>query len=90
MQVQRVIFFSVRLHIQIQIMRPMLKAIAAYALILSPVIASLTNDVAVAKRPNNNLTVDLDYAVYQGYKNVTTGLNIWKGYIRSSIQRHIC
>lgn len=25
------------------------------------------------------LLVDLTYAIYQGYQNATSGLNIWKG-----------
>ena len=29
--------------------------------------------------PGSGLTVDLGYGVYQGYKNSTSGLNIWKG-----------
>jgi hypothetical protein len=28
---------------------------------------------------NSSLEVDLGYAVYRGYSNSSTGLNIWKG-----------
>lgn len=67
-------------------MGPKFKAIAAYALIFSPAIASIIpNNAREAKcrvkcADNVNVTVDLDYAVYQGYTNTTSGLNIWKGY----------
>jgi hypothetical protein len=30
----------------------------------------------------SGLQIDLGYDVYQGYNNQTTGLNIWKGYVR--------
>lgn len=35
----------------------------------------------------DGLTVDLDYAVYQGVKNEDTGLNQWKGYVVSMASR---
>ena len=35
-------------------------------------------------RQSAGLVVDLEYAVYQGVQNATTGLNTWKGYVLST------
>ena len=33
---------------------------------------------------NSDLEVDLGYEVYEGYNNQTTGINIWRGYVRNN------
>ena len=38
----------------------------------------------------SGLTVDLGYGLYQGYNNVTSGLNIWKGYPPLRSNRDLC
>lgn len=37
-----------------------------------------------AKRQSSNssLEVDLGYEIYEGYTNQTTGINIWRGYVK--------
>ncbi len=30
---------------------------------------------------SSSLQLDLGYAIYEGYNNGTTGLNLWKGYL---------
>jgi hypothetical protein len=34
---------------------------------------------------NSDLEVDLGYEVYEGYKNQTTGINIWRGYVKTTL-----
>jgi len=41
--------------------------------------ASVHNAAAAPSAPS--LLVDLTYAVYQGYLNATSGLNVWKGWV---------
>ncbi|KAF2786168.1 inactive carboxylesterase 4 [Melanomma pulvis-pyrius CBS 109.77] len=57
------------------------KAVATYALLLVEVTAIPSDKVKYPVRlgSGSNLTVDLDYAIYQGTKNEATGLNVWKG-----------
>jgi len=31
---------------------------------------------------NSDLEVDLGYEVYEGFTNQTTGINIWRGYVK--------
>lgn len=42
------------------------------------VVTSLIASVSCEIDTTSGLTVDLDYAVYQGYYNDTFDLNIWK------------
>jgi hypothetical protein len=32
---------------------------------------------------SSDLEVDLGYEVYEGYNNQTTGINIWRGYVKN-------
>jgi hypothetical protein len=34
---------------------------------------------------NSDLEVDLGYEVYEGYNNQTTGINIWRGYVNTTL-----
>lgn len=34
---------------------------------------------------NSSLEVDLGYEVYEGYTNQTTGINIWRGYVKTRL-----
>jgi hypothetical protein len=34
---------------------------------------------------NSDLEVDLGYEVYEGYSNQTTGINIWRGYVKKNL-----
>lgn len=58
----------------------MMNGIIAFALLLVGAIAAPTREASISSRQaSSNLTVDLDYAVYQGASNATTKLNVWKG-----------
>jgi hypothetical protein len=63
--------------------------IAAYLLLLGQAAARVdlsalrSQDKWPAAGTVSGLTVDLGYGIYQGYNNVTSGLNIWKGYASS-------
>ena len=61
----------------------MLKTLAICALLLAGADAAPANHVAFAKPqgPDGNLTVNLDYAIYQGVKNNVTGLSVWRGFV---------
>lgn len=61
----------------------MLRSLASWALCLAGAIGAPTHDASFLQRRQDlttNLSVDLDYAVYKGAYNSTTGLNVWKGY----------
>ncbi|KAF2183864.1 alpha/beta-hydrolase, partial [Zopfia rhizophila CBS 207.26] len=63
-------------------MNSLLKIAAICALIWTVAIAAPSNgyNVQSSKRRNaSDLIVDLKYAIYQGIKNESTGLNLWKG-----------
>lgn len=59
-------------------MAPTFKAIVATCALL---LSGATAAPAVANVNSAALTVDLDYAIYQGTNNPTTGLNVWQGYL---------
>jgi hypothetical protein len=54
----------------------MLRSFATWALCLSSAIAAPASSPVPPE-----LTVDLNYAVYTGYADSTSGLNVWKGYV---------
>ncbi len=66
------------------IIRYLVTVLAVPAALASPFPNANAYDTALLSRrdtsANNNLTVDLGYAVYQGVNNATQGLNSWKGY----------
>jgi len=53
--------------------------------------ATASVDVSALRNPDSwpspgapgpgRLTVDLGYAIYQGYSNTSTGVDVWKGYV---------
>ncbi|KAF2471200.1 alpha/beta-hydrolase [Lindgomyces ingoldianus] len=58
------------------------KTLTGCAILLAGAIAAPTGDATLRRRQDLlglDLKVDLDYAVYKGYNNATSGLNIWKG-----------
>jgi hypothetical protein len=60
----------------------MLRSFATWALCLSSAIAAPASEKRLASSPvPPELTVDLNYAVYTGYADSTSGLNVWKGYV---------
>ena len=62
-------------------MSSILGIVATCALLLAGVVSVPTGDAGFSARQESwsNLTVDLEYAIYQGVKSETTGLNVWKG-----------
>ncbi|KAF2016639.1 alpha/beta-hydrolase, partial [Aaosphaeria arxii CBS 175.79] len=56
-----------------------MKFLAPYALWLNGVAAAAIVSRAEEATLADNLTIDVDYAIYQGQKNQTTGINSWKG-----------
>jgi hypothetical protein len=59
-----------------------MRSFATWALYLSGAIAAPASERRQALSPSPpELTVELNYAIYTGYINSTSGLNIWKGYV---------
>lgn len=63
----------------------MLRFAITSATLFASAIAGPVDGAQFARRQASNLTVDLDYGLYQGYRNETTGLNVWKGYFAQSL-----
>lgn len=63
----------------------MLRSLVIRALCVAYAIAVPTHDARNFEQSYvqkvSNLSIDVDYAVYEGYHNSTSGLNIWKGYV---------
>jgi hypothetical protein len=59
------------------------RAIAAAALCLLSGQSALAAPLLNAE----NLVVDLGYGIYQGSHNLTTQLNVWKGYVKHVTHR---
>ncbi|KAF2688723.1 alpha/beta-hydrolase [Lentithecium fluviatile CBS 122367] len=63
----------------------MARKLATWALYLSGAIGAPAHETGSLDRERrqdllpSNLSVDLDYAIYKGTHNSTTGLNVWKG-----------
>jgi hypothetical protein len=63
-------------------MSPMFKTFATCATLLAGAIAVPANNMRLQGREDlvgSSLKVDLNYMVYEGYKDASSGLNIWKG-----------
>ncbi|ORY07129.1 Alpha/Beta hydrolase protein [Clohesyomyces aquaticus] len=64
-------------------MSPLLKTFATCAILFTGAIAAPASNARLQGRQDlvgtNPLKVDLNYAVYEGYKDGSSGLNIWKG-----------
>jgi len=69
----------------------MFKTFATCATLLAGAIAMSTNNMKLQGREDlvgSSLKVDLNYMVYEGYKDAPSGLNIWKGWVDRSIPRY--